>query len=413
MRLTLAVGGPPRLQLGVQCAQSGFVHRPQLGLGGPPAGGQLGRAAALGRDGRLHVREIAGLQGGNQGLVGHGGGGRLVDHGSQLGYGIIKRLHLGILGLALVQLPPGGAQLRLCVVQLPPGIPQLPPGVVQFPLAVPELPLSIGNLLLRVGDLPFGVRQLPLSVGDLLFGVGQLPPAVGVLRRAVGILPLAVLQLPEGVGQLLLGIGDLLLAVGAVQEALGVVLFALLIVRQAVGVLRRAVRQLPVGVGQLVADIRQLPVVVRPAVGQLPLTVPELLHGVAVQRLIAQRRPLPGAVLHGRLQGVDLVAVRLGVGRGGIVQSEENLIVCLKVKPVLRYVHEARHAAVTDGGGAPLVVEIVGGGHQPHQGIALVGKELPGVLIVGPGQGDGLPDVLLREEAVIPHALAGGLGHPA
>ena len=262
-------------------------------------------------------------------------------------------------------------------------------GVVQFLLGVHPPLLIVRPAIVQL--LP-GVRQLFFRIRDLLLRIRQLLFRVRDLLLRVGGLPLAVLIF---------------------LQAVGIVGPALLVVLHAIGVLRLAVGQLPVGVVQLLFRVRPLTAVLVPAVGQLDLRVLNLFHGVGIDRVVPQVRPLIDSRLNARREGVDLRLIRIGIGVGRVFHGQENLVIRLKVKSVLRNVYVPGHTAAADGAGAALKVEVVGGVDQPHDRIFPAVQQLPGVLVVIGGYGQRAPQVLLAKAAQVGQTLARRLRHPA
>ena len=167
------------------------------------------------------------------------------------------------------------------------------------------------------------------------------------------------------------------------------------------------------GVGQLLLRVGTLRAVLLPAVGDLLLRVLDLRQGVVVDVVVPLVGPLPGQVLHLVRQAVDLVVVGVGPGLRRVRDGQIDLVVGLKVKALLRQIDEGGHTAAADGAGAPLVVEVVGGVHQSHQGVAVVGQQVQGVLVVVGGDRHLGAQVLLGEVPGVPQTLVGRLRHPA
>ena len=286
-----------------------------------------------------------------------------------------------------------------------------------MPQAVRILRLAVLILLFPVQQLLVGVVQLLLRVDAALLilrpTVIQLLPGVRQLLLGIRDLLLRVRQLFFRVRDLLFRIGGLLLAVLIIQQAVRVVAPALLVVLHAIGVLRLAVGQLPVSIIQLLFRVRPLTAVLVPAVGQVDLRVLDLAHGVRIDRVVPQPGPPVDGLLDFRLDGIDLLLIGIGICFRRVFHGQEDFVIGLEVKPILRNIYVSGYAPAADGAGPPLKVEVVGRQDQPDDRILPAVQELAGVLVIVGRYGQRAPQVLLAEAAEVAQALVCRLRHPA
>ena len=84
----------------------------------------------------------------------------------------------------------------------------------------------------------------------------------------------------------------------------------------------------------------------------------------------------------------------------------------LEVEALQRDIHEPGNGAAAQGACPPLVVEVAGGVDQPHDGVAVIAQELPGVLVVAPGDGERLVQPVRGEVPGVDDALVRRFRHP-
>ena len=229
------------------------------------------------------------------------------------------------------------------------------------------------DLRLRIGDL----LQRRVALG-FKFGHGAL-----VLLQTIAVLGFGAAQLALVGADLGLAIGNLLLRV-----------------------LQLGVRVVELGVG-----VGLLLLVVRVFLVQLRLRVVDLLLRVVHQAAVAQVGPRLGLRLQTILKVGQRGVVLVGIDLARSVDVHEDLGEVVQIEAPVGQVDEARQAAGADAGVAALIVQVVGGIGDAHQGVAAVAELLQRVRVVGLGEQNLAADVLLGEEARVAHHLVVGLRH--
>ena len=318
----------------------------------------------------------------------------------------------GILGLPLGEGEGGVVQLRLTLLGQDPGRLQLRPAVRQGGgsggvLRLPRHQLCSALLQLLPGGVQGDLARLqdPPGVVQLRLGLVQGGPALGRLEHAGVVFRLSRPELRQGIVQSRLA----LVQGGALLVHEGVV------VGHTVLVLRPALVQLGPGVGEGVPGVVQLP----PGVGALPvqglLSQGQLPHGLPEDLVLPQPCPGLSQILHpaGETVQKGLVAAAVAEQPGGAVGQQPDLGVGVQVEGGGGQEEEGLRLAGAQGGGAPLLGDIEGGVHHPHDGPGGIVQGV-GVVAVAGVQDDGIPQLQAQgvQEGGLHGALARTGGEP-
>ena len=396
VRLTLLGGGqvgPDLLQSLVQGAKEGGVGLVrQLGGGDPGQGG-----------GGVRCRRGEDLvQPAPEGL-------RLGLGGAQLGLLGLELLQSGgVLGLSLGEGEGGVIQLRLALLSQDPGRLQLRPAVRQGGgsggvLRLPRHQLCPALLQLLLGGVQGDLARLqdPPGVVQLRLGVSQSSLALLHLGHTGVVFRLSRPELCQGVVQS----GLTLIQRGALLVHEGVV------VGHPVLVLRPALVQLGPGVGEGVPGVVQLP----SGVGGLPLqgllSQGQLPHGLTEDLVLPQPRPglAHGLNPFGEAVQQGLIVVAVAEKPGGAVGQKPGLGVGVQVEGGGGQEEEGLRLAGAQGGGAPLLGDVEGGVHHPHDGPGGIVQGV-GVVAVAGVQDDGIPQ--FQAQGLQESGLHGALARP-
>ena len=264
----------------------------------------------------------------------------------------------------------------------------------------------------------FFIVQLALfQLGDTVIVFLE---AVFIFGKAFRVVQLALFQIGNAIVVFLETVFILGKTVCVVQlaffqfpDTVCIVDFALFVVLETIGVFLFAVQQLLIGVCQLFLCIGPLCAVFRPAVGQFLFAVPDLVHGIGVQGVVAQLCPLCQQRFHVGLQCIGCGGVSVGISGGIIGHGEIDLVIGLRVKGFLRHQHKGGDAAAADGSGSPVDVEIQGRCGDACQRILVIPQQIQRVLVVDGGNADGLSNVVSSEVGCIAQTFAAGFRHPS
>ena len=151
--------------------------------------------------------------------------------------------------------------------------------------------------------------------------------------------------------------------------------------------------------------------VVRELLVQLGLRVVNLLLRVVHQAAVAKVSPRLGLRLQQLLKVGQRSVVFLGVDLARRVDVYEDLREVVQIEAVVGQVDEARKGSRADAGVAALVVQVVGGVGDAHEGVAAVAEHLQRIRVVGLGEQHLAADVRLGEEARVAYHLIVRLRH--